>query len=141
MNDMELQCLFFCCCCFPKSAAQCTAVRFASFLSSGFTIMAVINPPERKLAKRTSVQWTDWFWKTAFTLKQSLLTLNVNWHFAFSVMQKLCMILPRPFVEKDTILLFQTGKTIYIYNLCHSNILIESRVHSFLNAFLYLLFP
>ena len=32
-------------------------VRFASFLSGGFTIMAVINPPERKLAKRTSVQW------------------------------------------------------------------------------------
>ena len=31
-------------------------VRFASFLSGGFTIMAVINPSERKLAKRTSVQ-------------------------------------------------------------------------------------
>ena len=36
---------------------QCTQVRFASFLSGGFTTMAVINPPERKLAKRTSVQW------------------------------------------------------------------------------------
>ena len=35
---------------------QCTEVRFASFLSGGFTTMAVINPPERKLAKRTSVQ-------------------------------------------------------------------------------------
>ena len=32
-----------------------TEVRFASFLSGGFTIMAVINPPERKLAKCTSV--------------------------------------------------------------------------------------
>ena len=32
-------------------------VRFASFLSGGFTTtMAVINPPERKLAKRTSVK-------------------------------------------------------------------------------------
>jgi hypothetical protein len=30
-------------------------VYFASFLSGGFTTMAVINPPERKLAKRTSV--------------------------------------------------------------------------------------
>ena len=34
-----------------------TEVRFASFLSGGFTTMAVINPPERKLAKRTSVYW------------------------------------------------------------------------------------
>ena len=33
---------------------QCTEMRFSSFLSGGFT-MAVINPPERKLAKRTSV--------------------------------------------------------------------------------------
>ena len=32
-----------------------TDVRFVSFLSVGFTTMAVINPPERKLAKRTSV--------------------------------------------------------------------------------------
>ena len=35
---------------------QCTKVRFASLLSGGFTTMTVINPPERKLAKRTSVQ-------------------------------------------------------------------------------------
>ena len=32
-----------------------TEVRFASFLSGEFTNMAVINPPERKLAKCTSV--------------------------------------------------------------------------------------
>jgi hypothetical protein len=30
-------------------------VRFASFLSSGFITPIVVNPPERKLAKRTSV--------------------------------------------------------------------------------------
>jgi hypothetical protein len=35
---------------------QCTEVRFDSFLSGGFTTMAVINPTERKLAKRTSGQ-------------------------------------------------------------------------------------
>jgi hypothetical protein len=35
---------------------QCTEVRFASLLSGGFTTMAVINPPEKKLAKLTSVQ-------------------------------------------------------------------------------------
>ena len=34
---------------------ECTEVRFASWLSGGFTTRAVINPPERKLAKRTSV--------------------------------------------------------------------------------------
>ena len=33
-----------------------TEVRFASFLSGGFTTMTIINQPERKLAKRTSVQ-------------------------------------------------------------------------------------
>jgi hypothetical protein len=29
---------------------------FASFISGGFTVMAVINQPEKKLAKRTSLQ-------------------------------------------------------------------------------------
>ena len=37
-------------------STQRTEVRLASFLSGGFTTMAVINPPEKKLAKRTSVQ-------------------------------------------------------------------------------------
>ena len=41
---------------FQPTAIQCTEVRFDNFLSSGFTTMAVINPPEKKLAKRTSVQ-------------------------------------------------------------------------------------
>ena len=36
---------------------QLTEVRFAGFLSGGYTTMAVINPSERKLAKRTSVQY------------------------------------------------------------------------------------
>jgi hypothetical protein len=34
-------------------------VRFASFLSGGFTTMAELNRPERKLAKRTSVHYAD----------------------------------------------------------------------------------
>ena len=38
-----------------QAVDQSTEVRFASFLSSGFTSMAVINPSERKLAQRTSV--------------------------------------------------------------------------------------
>ena len=40
------------------SNVQCTEVLFASILSGGFTNMTVINPPEKKLAKRTSVQWS-----------------------------------------------------------------------------------
>ena len=39
-------------------ATQRTEVHFSCLLSGGFTNMAVINPPERKLAKRTSVHWT-----------------------------------------------------------------------------------
>ena len=37
--------------------SQCTEVRFASLLSGGFTSMAVINPPEKKLANRTSMKF------------------------------------------------------------------------------------
>ena len=37
----------------------CTEVHFASFLSSRFTTMVVINQPERILAKRNSVQCYD----------------------------------------------------------------------------------
>ena len=40
-----------------EGPTQCTEVCFVSVLSGGFTTMAVINPPERKLAKSTSVQW------------------------------------------------------------------------------------
>jgi hypothetical protein len=36
---------------------HCTEVRFASFLSGDFITMAVIDLPERKLAKRISVHW------------------------------------------------------------------------------------
>ena len=36
---------------------QCTELRFASFLSGGFITANLVNPPEMKLAKRTSVQW------------------------------------------------------------------------------------
>ena len=40
---------------FKSVLAHCTKVRFASFLSGGFTTMAAMNPPERKLSKRTFV--------------------------------------------------------------------------------------
>ena len=38
---------------------NCTEVRFASFLSGGFITAILVNPPERKLAKRTSVHWFE----------------------------------------------------------------------------------
>ena len=38
---------------------HCTEVHFVSFLSGGFTTMVVINPPERKLAKRTSMHCAE----------------------------------------------------------------------------------
>ena len=43
---------------FPKlqfDCTHCTEVRFSSFFSVGFATMVVINPPETKLGKRTSV--------------------------------------------------------------------------------------
>ena len=42
-----------------RTIGQCTELRFANFLSGGFTTMAVINPPEKKLEKRTSLQCSD----------------------------------------------------------------------------------
>ena len=39
-------------------AGQCTEVHFDSFLSGGFTTMALMNQPKKKLAKNTSVQCT-----------------------------------------------------------------------------------
>ena len=41
---------------------HCTEVRFASFLSGGFTTMSVISQPERKLAKRTFVHCLKQIW-------------------------------------------------------------------------------
>ena len=41
------------------TALHCTEVRFASFLSNGFTTMAVINPPEKRLANLCSAGLID----------------------------------------------------------------------------------
>ena len=38
---------------------NCTEVRFASFFSGGFISVIVVNPPERRLAKRTFVDWIN----------------------------------------------------------------------------------
>ena len=38
---------------------HCTEVRLVSFFSGDLTTMAVINPPEKKLENRTSVQCSE----------------------------------------------------------------------------------
>ena len=63
---------------------QCTEVRFASFLSCDFTTMAVIDPPERKLAKRTSVHWSKVFIIVLFSLEKTR-QITIHWFFASSV--------------------------------------------------------
>ena len=40
---------------FKSAQGHCTEVLFASFISGGFITAMVINPPERKPTKRTSV--------------------------------------------------------------------------------------
>ena len=42
-----------------RAVDQSTEVRFDSFLFGGFITAIVVNIPERKLAKRTSVQSTE----------------------------------------------------------------------------------
>ena len=59
---------------------QCAEVRLASFLSGVFITATVVNPPERKLAKRTSVHCAYVFTKLVIKcsfLKQSLPTSTV----------------------------------------------------------------
>jgi hypothetical protein len=46
-----------------KQATAQRCVLPVSF-TGGFTTMAVINPPERKLAKRTSEDWVNFLLKT-----------------------------------------------------------------------------
>ena len=48
---------------FAKMILQCTEVHFAHFLSGGFITGIVVNPPERRLAKRTSVHWLTPVWR------------------------------------------------------------------------------
>ena len=54
------------------SSLQCTEVRFASFLSGGFTTMAVMNPPENKLEKRT--------YSSLNICKQGPFQASSSWH-------------------------------------------------------------
>ena len=74
---------------FCKLLDQCTEVRFASFLSGGFTTIAVINPPERKLAKTHLCAMVSifptfdgrCFWLLIFGKKTWLLHSSVSSHF------------------------------------------------------------
>ena len=55
---------------------------FISFLSAGFTTVAVINPPDWKLANRTSVQWVRTILVTKYHYRQGQTMQNqlkFNW--------------------------------------------------------------
>ena len=69
---------------------RCTEVRFASLLSSGFITAIVVNLPERKLAKRTSVQCIFSFALAYFSLELNFLdkhthTLLQNYFWCISI--------------------------------------------------------
>ena len=56
-------------------------MRFPRFFSSGFiTAIVVVNPPERKLAKRTYVQWYEYWgqsvYEVAFKLYYTTVTVS-----------------------------------------------------------------
>ena len=51
---------------------HCTELGLASFLPGGFTAIAVINPPEKKLPKRTSVH------RLQFLMKCNLQYVNIS---------------------------------------------------------------
>ena len=58
---------------------QCTEVRFASLLSGGCITAIVVNPLERKLAKRTSVQWGE-----IISVEASPLSLICHCHYQYA---------------------------------------------------------
>ena len=69
---------------------HCTEVRFASFLSGGFITAIVVNPPERKLAKRTSVLSSIlWIFQSIFCWMTEFLK-NSNWN---SILQIITMMI------------------------------------------------
>ena len=63
---------------FGRILPHWTDVRFSSFFSVGFITAIVVNPPERKLAKRTSVHCT------ALHRGPSGITLTKNFYVFFS---------------------------------------------------------
>ena len=52
---MEIGMLIF----LSGSIGHCTEMRFASCFSGGFITAIVVNPPDKRLAKRTSVHCTE----------------------------------------------------------------------------------
>ena len=59
---------------------KCTEVRVASFFSGGFITAIIVNPPERKLAKRTSVLSSIlWIFQSIFCWMTEFLK-NSNWN-------------------------------------------------------------
>ena len=53
----------------PLPHCQCKDVRFVNFFSAGFITAIVVNPPERRLAKRTSVQCLGLFRRIKYRIQ------------------------------------------------------------------------
>ena len=68
-------------------SVQCTKMRFASFFSGGFITAIVVNPPERKLEKRTSVQWLEIYrhFSMKLLVKSSVNSVQEAWAKCFVV--------------------------------------------------------
>ena len=73
----------------PDITVQYTEVHFDSFLSGEFTTKAVINPPERKLAKHTSVQCTAVIYSFLVKKDPIILALWIPWKQYFHLIGKL----------------------------------------------------
>ena len=74
----------------PNVSIKLCVVRFASFLSSGFSNMAVINPPEKKLANRTSVHCLKKEWTLEFLLYKQNLSFLIASQSRYQLMNALC---------------------------------------------------
>ena len=60
--------------------AECTEVRFACFLFGGFITAIVVNSPERKLAKRTSVECFNFNMQIIFELRTCYcINVHISW--------------------------------------------------------------
>ena len=84
---------------------HCTDVRFASFFSGGFITAIVENPPERRLAKRTSVHWSGNHLEILAVSSLSLCKAHPLTPLPAQLCPALCGPSPTPVIEKGMLLI------------------------------------
>ena len=89
------------------AAIKCKEVRFASAISGGFITAIVVAPPERRLAKRTSVKWSAIKWY--FDITGGIYLWNVVWQSSAQLMSwvetqgsSMSLVCFKPFWQKNT---------------------------------------